>query len=88
MSMKEFPVWMEGYAATGESARASFLGKYQGETFEDACQAWADEDVKRKELFKREDTVIQGKGDKTKIRPSYWGCRLYETEEEARASFG
>lgn len=35
--MPEFEIWEEGYAATGEHATASFIGKASGETFDEAC---------------------------------------------------
>ena len=35
--MKEFEIWSEGYAATGERSGAYFHGKSTGETFNEAC---------------------------------------------------
>lgn len=35
--MKEFEIWSEGYMATGEHSTAYFHGKSKGETFDDAC---------------------------------------------------
>lgn len=35
--MKEFEIWSEGYAATGEHSPAYFHGKAKGETFDEAC---------------------------------------------------
>ena len=36
--MKAYNIWMEGFAATGESAPASFVGTVQANSFKEACQ--------------------------------------------------
>lgn len=36
--MKEFEIWSEGYAATGEHATADFIGKSMGNNFDEACE--------------------------------------------------
>ena len=36
--MKEWEIWIEGYAATGEHSTASFEGNAFGETFDEACE--------------------------------------------------
>lgn len=33
----KFQVWVEGYAATGESAKAALLGVIQADSFQEAC---------------------------------------------------
>jgi hypothetical protein len=38
--MKQYEVWMEGYAATGNSSGAEFCGLYEAESFAEACAAW------------------------------------------------
>jgi len=40
--MKEYEVWMEGYAATGESDKHRLVGRYEADTFQEACKqaAW------------------------------------------------
>ncbi len=35
--MKEYEIWIEGYAATGEHSTASLIGRASGETFDEAC---------------------------------------------------
>lgn len=35
--MKEFEIWSEGYAATGEHSVAHFQGKSKGNNFDEAC---------------------------------------------------
>lgn len=71
-------IWMEGYLASGMDgipAHASFEGCYPGETFAEACQAWANAKSERAQYFDAD-------------RLSYWGCRLFPTEEKARKQFG
>ena len=35
--MKTFKVWMEGYSVNGNRATAKFKGKFQANTFQEAC---------------------------------------------------
>lgn len=72
--MPLFEIWMEGYAATGEHGTASFEGRFEGKTFADACKRWAIEE-ERLDLF-----------DEKKL--TYWGCRLFDNERDARRMFG
>lgn len=67
-----FDVWIEGYAATGGSSRALFLGKHAAETFELACI----EACRAREMphDPHNNTV--------------WGCRMFDNEEDARKEFG
>lgn len=69
-----YPVWMEGYAATGQSSRAQFQGFYPGANFADACKTWA-RTSDSPEYFNPE-------------RLTYWGCQLFDNEADARRSFG
>lgn len=70
--MKEWEIWMEGYAATGERADASFIGKAMGETFDQACENFEyPEDLKNPyyDLF-RDGTVAEyfhKKGEKLNL---------------------
>ncbi len=69
-----YDVWMEGFVATGESGTAMFLGSFEAPTFRDACkQAIADwGDL---ELFNESNLT-------------YWACRLFDNEVDARRNFG
>lgn len=70
-----FNIWMEGFRATGESASAHLVAtNVEGENFIDACKQFYKNDL----LFR-----INEKGT-----PSYWGCRLFDNEAEARKTFG
>lgn len=94
--MKEWEIWMEGYSATGEHAGASFNGKFEGDTFDEAVENY---------LSKRETTdwpdirQYYRKGEKflprnsegvMKIvtKHSIWACQLFNNEVDARKSFG
>lgn len=72
-----WPIWIEGFAATGERGPASYEGTWPGWTFLDACRAWAHSKPERLQLFSEENGV-----------PTYWGCRMFDAEAEARTSFG
>ena len=74
--IKAFDLWSEGYACTGQSSKAIFLGTFEADSFENACDKWADT-LKEKECYKRNGNIA-----------SYWGCRIYDNEEEVRKSFG
>ena len=73
-----FDLWNEGYAATGEYSPAIFLGTFEAECFEDACDKWAETLCEReKDLYKREGS-----------HAVFWGCRIYDNEEDARKLCG
>lgn len=71
------PLWMEGYAVTGNAATASYLGTFKGKTFNEACDDWA----------KSANSKTYSSGDEKRI-PSDWGCKIFENELDARKSFG
>jgi len=87
-----YEIWIEGYAATGESGRAYKLcydgdpnTVWKGCTFQHACVRALNE-LKWPMLY----TALQGLGTcyydaKTN---SYWGRKFYDNEEDARKSFG
>lgn len=79
--IRTFTLWVEGYRASSENGTAQYLGAYTGVSLADAAQAWyrSQKDAKRQwgALY------VSDSG-----RPSVWGCRIFEAEEEARASFG
>jgi hypothetical protein len=75
MDEKEFYIWAEGYRATGQSSGAICLGTAKGVTFQDACKRKASEDARFNSYFNEEHL-------------SYWGCRLFDNESDARRTFG
>lgn len=72
--MKSYNLWMEGFAATGQSASASYLGSFKANTFEEACRKWGLQD-NNAAYFNFENLT-------------YWGCSLFDNEQDARRSFG
>lgn len=73
-----FNLWMEGYIAQGTSSKARFLGSFDADSFENACDKWADTiDGNEKQYYKRNGNVA-----------SFWGCRIYDKEQDAKKSFG
>lgn len=73
---KEFEIWMSGFAVTGQSQGASFIGISKGKTFKKACEDYKDADGEKLKL------------DNYPGRPSIWACELYDNEKDARKSFG
>lgn len=69
-----YEVWMEGWLATGGGSSASLLGSYQASSFLEACIQASD--------------AHPGLGPFNETKLSIWGCRLFETEAEARRAFG
>ena len=97
--MKEYEIWSEGYAATGERGTAHYYGKAMGETFEEACKnfrypedIWAPSFTPGPNLGRK---IVVQKGETLKLDegghypyPSIWACRLFDNEADARKSFG
>lgn len=74
MALKEFEIWVEGYAASGERSGASLLAKQKGETWVDAVSRYMEKNPNRITIDSRGFTD--------------WGCRLFDNEADARKSFG
>lgn len=75
--MKLWSLWTEGYVVTGNNNGATFHGSWEGETFEDAVRNFQNsiEDERSRDLVDLE-------------RMSWWGCRFFDNERDARLSFG
>lgn len=73
--MEKYEIWLEGFSITGSHGKAECLGIYEGETFEKACET----------ALEHEGYDMDFYNDKTN---TYWGCRLFDNEGQARASFG
>jgi len=79
--MKKYQVWTEGYAVTGENATAQRLTRknedtlWGGETFRDACE-------NALQVLKWDMSYYN------KEKNSYWACRFFDNEKDARRSFG
>ena len=73
--MKTYNIWSEGFRTSGMNEKAMNHGCYEGNTFQEACEKWADTLGNSKKLF-------------DKKRLTFWACRLFDNESDARKSFG
>jgi hypothetical protein len=73
--MPRYCIWMEGYAATGEHGEATYHGDYAGEDFRSAVERMMHDQQWDFKLYDRQ-------------RLTYWGCKFYDNEADARQSFG
>lgn len=80
---KLYEVWSEGYAATGEHGSAFQLTlsteistKWKGDTFQKAC------------INALKTLEWDMKGYYSYDNNSYWACRFFDNEKDARKSFG
>ena len=65
-------IWVEG---SDRATPASFVGTAEGNTFSAACHAWYRKNPEQAKFFSLD-------------RLTYWGCRLYDNEADARKAFG
>jgi hypothetical protein len=98
--MKEYEIWIEGYAATGESGPANFIGKSHGEDFTDACVNFRyPDDIysydKSKVIVPKGTPLNLDKDSNGELRlsnrtkgPMIWACALFDNEVDARKSYG
>lgn len=75
MEIKQYQIWTEGYIATGESSGATYHGLSKGETFKQAIENFMEENDWDKKLYNSE-------------RLTFWGCKFYDNEADARKTFG
>lgn len=80
-----FHVWIEGYADTGEQGSASRKALY-GFDLEDAMQRWTMDDLDAYRYLMRYEDRVSPLSSYTGW--SFWGCRIFTDEDEARKSFG
>lgn len=92
--MKEYTIWCEGYAATGESGTADLMATIEAESFDQAVEKmlrvreqtdWPDI---RKYYACRDQYVETEERPKLIKVHSIWACRLFDNEVDARKSFG
>lgn len=77
--MKNFEIWVEGYMATGESGKAMLFGNINAGSFDEAVAKLLEIKPSLKPYYNY--------NEKTGTH-SYWGCRMFDNENEARSSFG
>lgn len=73
----KYNVWIEGYLCTGMEGcpePGRLLGTVEAESFKEACALICAKE-KLLSLYDSERNTV-------------WGCRLFETEKDARKSFG
>jgi hypothetical protein len=88
----EYEVWIEGFSATGQSEPAHLMGKAMARNFAQACHIVM---CKAHLKFMEEENLpnyteysTSGSWDYSPQELSFWGCRLFWSEELARKSFG
>lgn len=72
----DWPIWVEGYQAQGGSSPAQLLAVVRAPSFNEALRKLVKQDANFQQYFKKDP------------QPSYWGLRLFDSEAEARKSFG
>lgn len=75
---RKFEIWSEGYRAQGNESGAHKHGEAEGENFVDACR----------NFFADEKPDEMGWTYFDAERNTYWGCRLFDNEGDARQSYG
>ena len=70
-------LWMEGFRSTGDRSGATFCGTYEVTTPGEAIMQWAKEEPSRLADI-----------DLLSNPATYWGCRFFDNEADARKSFG
>lgn len=76
-----YQIWAEGYLVSGmegKPIKAQFLGEFMATSFIDAVE-------KYKEAICIPDRKLISITDSG---ASFWGCRLFDNEADARKSFG
>lgn len=78
MKLKEYNIWTEGYLVTGMEgipAKAKLWGKYKGQSFEEACNTCFTKDNNLADFFNGTNLT-------------FFGCKIYDNEKDARKLFG
>jgi len=72
-------LWVEGYHATGNRAKAMFCGEYSAVDLRDAVRQYRDTltDEYSKQCINLDSDP-----------PNYWLCQFFDNEEDARKGYG
>jgi len=70
-----YAIWMEGFRVMEGDGTASLLGHVYAKSFQEACDNWAKTHEDFRQLY-------------DPARLTYWGCKLFDNEEEARRNYG
>jgi hypothetical protein len=88
-AVREFEIWMEGYAAMGEHGTAQMIGKGFGSTFDEAVKDYMSKNPNHgigengKNRYISEDAYKNRRSNW-----NIWACNLFDNEADARKSFG
>jgi hypothetical protein len=74
--MPEFEIWIEGHQAQGSHGKAKMIARVEADNFVSACNEFA-LTPKAKDY---------GNFDREQL--TFWGCKLFDNEKDARKSFG
>lgn len=79
--INEWHIWSEGYHDQGNNSpnHAIYHGKFNGDTLKDAVRSW------HEMLLKYEPTKAQYLNVS---EMTYWGCKIFDNEVDARKLFG
>lgn len=78
--LKKFIIWVEGYAATGESGTAHVIGHGYGNNFDEAVEEF----MSRTPNHGIKRNIYNSRRSNWNI----WACDLFDNEKDARKSFG
>ncbi len=85
----KYEIWMEGYAATGESSGAQLIGDGEGNTFDEAVKDYMSKNpehgIKPNE---RNGYISEEAYTHRRSNWNIWACSLFDNEADARKSFG
>lgn len=73
--MNTYEIWSEGFVVMEGYGKAHLHGYTKGNTFKEACINYAKTDKEFEFYFDSE-------------RMTYWGCKLFDNEADARVNFG
>lgn len=88
---KLWEIWSEGYVATGEYSDATKLGEFWANSFDEAVEMYNKTENGQEcpaERNTREKYTTEKYYNNRRSNWSIWVCSLFDTEQEARKSFG
>ena len=73
-----YEIWTEGFRVSGETGGTAFkVGEQRADSFEEACDLFVKYNPRYQDSYKKVNGI-----------PSYWACRWFDNEADARKSFG
>lgn len=88
-AMKKFEIWMEGYAATGESCGATRIGVGAGNTFDEAVEDYMSKTPEHGIERNTRERYLTDRGySERRSNWNIWACNLFDNEDDAREAFG